>query len=98
MLIECKLLFTFVEKSSVQRFLHFCQSAKSAASVDSSSGDTVSNWIKEAYNREFAKILMELQFEENISYTVDFWTSPWQDAFMSITAHWIDNDWKKSHH
>jgi hypothetical protein len=41
---------------------------------------------------------MELQFEENISYTVDFWTSPWQDAFMSITAHWIDNDWKKSHH
>jgi hypothetical protein len=95
MLIECKLPFTYVEKPSVQRLLHFCQSAKSPASVDLPSGDTVSNWIKEAYDRELAKILMELQFQENISYTVDLWTSPWQDAFMSITSHWIDNDWKK---
>jgi hypothetical protein len=72
MLVECKLPFTYVEKSSVQRLLHFRESAKFPASVDLPSGDTVSNWIKEAYNRAFAKILMELQFQEDIGYTRGF--------------------------
>jgi hypothetical protein len=28
-----------------------------------------------------------------VSLTVDGWTSPFQDDFLGITAHWIDDNW-----
>ena len=32
-----------------------------------------------------------------ISFTTDCWTSPLSKSFMSITAHFIDNNWKLQH-
>jgi hypothetical protein len=32
-----------------------------------------------------------------ISFTTDCWTSPSSKSFMSITAHFIDNNWKLQH-
>jgi len=32
-----------------------------------------------------------------ISFTTDCWTSPSSKSFMSITAHFIDDDWKLQH-
>lgn len=29
-----------------------------------------------------------------VAFTIDGWTSPYQDSFLAITAHWIDDDWK----
>ena len=31
------------------------------------------------------------------SFTTDLWTSPANEAFMAITAHWIDNNWNLLH-
>lgn len=28
-----------------------------------------------------------------VSFTVDGWTSPFQDDFLGVTAHWIDKEW-----
>lgn len=28
-----------------------------------------------------------------ISLTADGWTSPFQDDFLGVTAHWIDKEW-----
>jgi hypothetical protein len=28
-----------------------------------------------------------------ISLTADAWTSPFQDDFLGVTAHWIDSNW-----
>jgi hypothetical protein len=28
-----------------------------------------------------------------VSLTVDGWTGPFQDDFLGVTAHWIDNNW-----
>jgi hypothetical protein len=30
---------------------------------------------------------------KKISLTADGWTSPFQDDFLGITAHWIDSNW-----
>ena len=32
-----------------------------------------------------------------ISFTTDCWTSPSSKSFMSITAHFIDNNWVLQH-
>lgn len=32
--------------------------------------------------------------KEKISFTIDIWTSPSSKSFLSLTAHYIDNDWK----
>lgn len=32
-----------------------------------------------------------------ISFTTDCWISPSSKSFMSITAHFIDNNWKLQH-
>ena len=32
-----------------------------------------------------------------ISFTTDCWTSPSSKSFMSITAHFIDDDWNLKH-
>jgi hypothetical protein len=29
-----------------------------------------------------------------ISFTSDIWTSPTQEPFMSVTAHFVDQDWR----
>jgi hypothetical protein len=29
-----------------------------------------------------------------ISFTINVWTSPSVKSFLSLTAHYIDNDWK----
>jgi hypothetical protein len=41
------------------------------------------------------KIKEELHAQPWISYTTDVWTSPNMVPFMSITAHWIDEEWNK---
>jgi hypothetical protein len=28
-----------------------------------------------------------------VSLALDYWTSPFQQAFMAITAYFIDNEW-----
>lgn len=28
-----------------------------------------------------------------ISFTLDGWTSPFQDSFLAVLAHWINDDW-----
>jgi hypothetical protein len=30
-----------------------------------------------------------------IAFTLDGWTSPFQDAFLGVTAHWIDHSWQQ---
>ena len=32
---------------------------------------------------------------KKISLTVDAWTSPFQDDFLGVTAHWIDDNWRQ---
>ena len=30
-----------------------------------------------------------------VSATLDGWTSPFQDDFLGVTVHWINNEWRQ---
>lgn len=52
-------------------------------------------WLATKFTEMCLKIKEELQVQPWISYTTDVWTSPNMVPFMSITAHWIDEEWNK---
>lgn len=59
------------------------------------SADTVKRNIMNMYNSnkdQIQKLLKEIPGK--ISFTMDIWTSPSTKAFLAITAHYIDNNWK----
>ncbi|KAH9374227.1 hypothetical protein HPB48_013712 [Haemaphysalis longicornis] len=45
------------------------------------------------YNRKKSDVQAELSTSSFISLTADFWTSVTNDAYLGVTAHWIDDDW-----
>ena len=59
------------------------------------SGDTVRNQLLRMYELKSIKIKDVLSRQRWISYTADLWTSPWKVPYFGVTAHWINDDWKK---
>lgn len=36
-----------------------------------------------------------LEYIPRIAFTLHGWTSPYQDSFLGVTAHWIDDTWQQ---
>ena len=59
------------------------------------SADTVKRKIMELYNANISQIQKFLQETPGkLSFTMDIWTSPSAKAFLAITTHYIDKNWK----
>src|SRR5277367_1906993 len=60
-----------------------------------STANTIKKNIMDCYSSEIKKIREILQnFPGRISYTTDIWTSISVEAFIVITAHFINKEWK----
>ena len=93
-LIEAKLPCQVVEEKSFQRLLSYIQSASNIDQCRLPSANTVATWMESTYNDLFSRIMMDLKKQPSISYTVAVWTGEWMEPFISITAHWINEDWR----
>jgi hypothetical protein len=94
MLIDCKLPFQIVERVSFRALLDYLHSCTPGQMIIPS-GDTVRNQLLRMYELKSIKIKDVLSRQRWISYTADLWTSPWKVPYFGVTAHWINDDWKK---
>jgi hypothetical protein len=82
--------FTVVEESS---FIEFVHSLHPGALIPSA--DTIKRNIHKLYKVNIEKIKDILQtVPGKIAFTTDIWTSPSTKSFLSLTAHFIDNEWE----
>ena len=85
--------FTMVEE---QGFLNFIHTLYPTTKI--SSADTIKSYISNFYEANKEKIQnILLNVPGKISFTIDCWTSPSIKSFLSITAHFINKDWKLQH-
>ena len=82
--------FTIVEEPSFIELVHLlCPNAELF------SADTIKRKIMELYNGNISQIQKFLQETPGkLSFTMDIWTSPSAKAFLAITTHYIDKNWK----
>ena len=43
---------------------------------------------------EIKREMEEVAKETDIAFTTDFWTSPMGESFMTMSMHWITQDWR----
>jgi len=48
---------------------------------------------KKKHEEQQTRVSHELIDIPKVSFTIDGWTSPFQDSFVCVTAHWISNTW-----
>lgn len=59
------------------------------------SRNTIKSDIMKIYDAEFTKLYKELEkLKSRIAITTDMWTSKQKKGYMSITAHYIDENWQ----
>ena len=82
--------FTIVEEPSFIELVHsLCPNAELF------SADIIKRKIMELYNGNISQIQKFLQETPGkLSFTMDIWTSPSVKAFLAITTHYIDKNWK----
>lgn len=57
--------------------------------------DTIRRRIVQSFEKERETFIIRLKnIRGRISFSIDCWTSPNKKAFMGVTVHWIDNNWK----
>ncbi|KAG0438594.1 hypothetical protein HPB47_016948, partial [Ixodes persulcatus] len=69
------------------------QIAISSPSYQLPSRRAVSAGVDSLYNTKRECLQAELSGTSFTSLTPDFWTSIANDAYLGVTAHWIDDDW-----
>ncbi|KAM0858616.1 hypothetical protein ACQ4PT_047723 [Festuca glaucescens] len=90
MVIQDELPFAFGEKSGFIKFM-----SKACPRFKPPSRRTCAREVVKTYLRERAKLMSF--FKENcasVCVTTDCWISQQQDGYMTVTAHFIGNDWK----
>jgi len=89
MIIEDELPFAHGEKSGLKKFMALACPRFTLPSRRTCTRDTV-----KIYFEQKAKLKMFLQENcQRVSLTTDGWTSQQQDSYMTVTAHFIDNNW-----
>ncbi|WVZ04310.1 hypothetical protein V8G54_025116 [Vigna mungo] len=90
MFVKSELPFRFVEKEDFRDFLWFLQPRFEVPSLT-----TLRREIWELYEEEKAKLKMFLSKQcVRVCLTTNTWTSIQNLNYMSLTTHFIDNDWK----
>jgi hypothetical protein len=86
-----RLPFQVVEDSAFQHLLNLVHSG--AQQLELPSAKTLRRHLRDAVIEQHASHLNDLPADAKISLALDCWTSPFQQAFMAITAYFIDNEW-----
>lgn len=74
-------------------FINFIRSLHPSARIPTA--NTVKNRIMNCYEEDKIKIKALLKdIPGKVSFTMDCWTSPSAKSFLSLTAHFIDKNWK----
>ena len=60
-------------------------------------GSTVRRYLNLQYSVEKTKLLADLEAEDAVSMTCDFWTSSAKHSYISATGHYIDINWILKH-
>jgi hypothetical protein len=94
MAVDCKLPFQFIESVSFRSVVDYLRSCTPGKAVLPSS-DTFRRQMLDMYEEKSHQIKAILRGQRWISYTADLWTSPWKVPYFAITAHWINDEWKK---
>ncbi|KAF9342740.1 hypothetical protein BGX26_006927, partial [Mortierella sp. AD094] len=94
-LVKNRLPFTFVDIKDFQDVLYGAQLATSRVQIELPSNDTIAARIQEKYSDMQGDVVRMLAGMNKVSFTVGGWTSPFQDDFLGVTAHWIDQEWKQ---
>ena len=78
-----------------QYFKNILESSSGNFNFKIKSADFFRNRVKDLFvsNREIIKLNLA-GISSKLSYTTDCWTSPNMKGFMSITVHFVDNDFK----
>ncbi|GBC48099.2 zinc finger BED domain-containing protein RICESLEEPER 2-like [Rhizophagus irregularis DAOM 181602=DAOM 197198] len=85
--------FTIAEEPE---FINFIHSLHPTAKIPSA--DTIKSHISNFYRTDREKVQnILLNIPGKISFTIDCWTSSSVKSFLSITAHFINKDWKLQH-
>ncbi|KAG2207042.1 hypothetical protein INT45_011179 [Circinella minor] len=88
-IVKTKLPFTMAENDDLQELLNIAQSATAMEMVKLPSTDTITRKTKEEYDFYKKRLRNLLDTLPVISCTLDGWTSPYNDAFLAVTGHWI---------
>ena len=84
---------TIIEETE---FINYIRSIHPTTKIPTA--DTIKTHIMKLYEDDKEKVKNILKtISGKISFTTDCWTSPSSKSFMSITAHFIDNDWNLKH-
>ncbi|KAM0909468.1 hypothetical protein ACQ4PT_014792 [Festuca glaucescens] len=90
MIIEDELPFAFGEKSGFKKFV-----SVACPRFLVPSRRTYTRDIVRIYFEEKSKLKLFLKEQcERVCLTIDCWTSQQQESFMTVTAHFICNEWK----
>lgn len=85
--------FTIIEETG---FIDYVRSIHPTTEIPTA--DTIKSHIMKFYEDDKEKIKNILKnISGKISFTTDCWTSLSSKSFMSITAHFIDDDWNLKH-
>ena len=89
MFVEAELPFRFVEHVAFRRYLNALQPRFKIPSRHTLSQNIVTLWnARKVHLKNFLS-----QHCQRVCLTTDTWTSPQNQSYMCLTAHFIDNDW-----
>ena len=89
-IIEENLSFSTITKPSFMRWVSYLCPA-----VDTWSRQDLRVYIMKSWLEKRAEIKTTLKnVPGKISFTTDIWSARTQEAYMCITAHWLDKDWE----
>jgi hypothetical protein len=86
-----RLPFQVVEDSAFQHLPNLVHSGSQRLELPSAK--TLRRRLRDAVIEQHSSHLNDLPADAKISLALDCWTSPFQQAFMAITAYFIDNEW-----
>lgn len=80
-----------VEDGAFQQLLNLVHAG--TQQLELPSAKTLRRRLRDAVVEQHASQLNDLPEGAKVSLALDCWTSPFQQAFMAITAYFIDNEW-----
>ncbi|KFH70213.1 hypothetical protein MVEG_03064 [Podila verticillata NRRL 6337] len=90
--VTTKQPFSIVKSSAFQDLLNHATMATDSQ-VKLPSNDTMATKTKHKYLEMEEQVIAMFTGIHKVSLTADGWTSPFQDDFLGVTAHWIDGNW-----
>ncbi|KAJ8651461.1 hypothetical protein O0I10_012979 [Lichtheimia ornata] len=88
-LVSGKLPFTTSENKHLQRSLEMAQTAPTMAAIKLPNAVTFARKTTMEYHACYDRLRTVLHDLLAISCTLDCWTSPFNQAFLGVTGHWI---------